>query len=132
MSSLKPISPQEWESLVDDYQTNSTQRLQKWPSLNYTGVSLLDLSLSRLSGKISVSLSNSIPLSSLRSTCNLAFKKIKNLRFVNWESGTDSSCPCGIVQAPRIWEAVKAPVINVRTCATDWKILTQNGDCYIF
>ena len=51
MSSLKPISPQEWKFRVDDYQTNSTQRLQKWPSLNYTGVSLLDLSLSRLSRK---------------------------------------------------------------------------------
>lgn len=51
MSSLKPLSPQEWDSLIDDYQTNSTQRLQKWATLNYTGLSLLDLSLSSLSRK---------------------------------------------------------------------------------
>lgn len=51
MSSLKPLSPQEWESLIDDYQTNSTQRLQKWATLNYTGLSLLDLSLISLSRK---------------------------------------------------------------------------------
>lgn len=44
-SSLKPLSLIEWDSLIDDYQSG---RLDRWVSLNYTGLSLIDLTLSSL------------------------------------------------------------------------------------
>ncbi|CAK9138295.1 unnamed protein product [Ilex paraguariensis] len=45
--SLKPLSPQEWETLIDDYQYGPP-RLERWISSNYTGLPLLELSLSSL------------------------------------------------------------------------------------
>nr|XP_043607267.1 uncharacterized protein LOC122579214 [Erigeron canadensis] len=39
---LKPLTPQEWESLIDDH------RHHRWISSNYTGLPLLDLSLSSI------------------------------------------------------------------------------------
>uniref|UniRef100_A0A5B7BFY8 Uncharacterized protein n=1 Tax=Davidia involucrata TaxID=16924 RepID=A0A5B7BFY8_DAVIN len=45
--SLKPLSLQEWETLIDDYQYGGGRR-ERWTSAHYTGLSLLDLSLSSL------------------------------------------------------------------------------------
>ncbi|KAM0027136.1 putative AP-5 complex subunit beta-1 protein [Helianthus debilis subsp. tardiflorus] len=41
---LKPLTPQEWESLIDDYQHGGS----RWISLNYSGQPLFDLSLSSI------------------------------------------------------------------------------------
>ncbi|KAK3033612.1 hypothetical protein RJ639_032898 [Escallonia herrerae] len=46
-SSLKPLSPQEWETLMEDYQYGGSRRC-RWTSANYTALPLLQLSLSSL------------------------------------------------------------------------------------
>ncbi|XP_059655220.1 uncharacterized protein LOC132302403 [Cornus florida] len=46
-SPLKPLSPQEWEALIDDFQYGGA-RHERWTVAHYTGVSLLELSLSSL------------------------------------------------------------------------------------
>ncbi|CAH1414764.1 unnamed protein product [Lactuca virosa] len=47
---LKPLTPPEWESLIDDHQYGGYRR-DRWISLNYTGISLIDLCLSSISRK---------------------------------------------------------------------------------
>ncbi|KAK4725402.1 hypothetical protein R3W88_028181 [Solanum pinnatisectum] len=44
---LKPLSAQEWENLIDDYNHGGSRRL-RWTSINYAAVPLLDLTLSSL------------------------------------------------------------------------------------
>ncbi|CAH9105028.1 unnamed protein product [Cuscuta europaea] len=44
---LKPLSPQDWESLIDDY-NHGGARLPRWISTHYTGFDLFDLALSSL------------------------------------------------------------------------------------
>ncbi|KAL8208174.1 hypothetical protein R6Q57_007586 [Mikania cordata] len=44
---LKPLTPQEWESLMEDHQHGGS-RLDRWISSNYTGQSLFDLSLASI------------------------------------------------------------------------------------
>ncbi|KAL7001543.1 hypothetical protein U1Q18_002696 [Sarracenia purpurea var. burkii] len=44
---LKPLSTQEWEALIDDFQYGGARR-ERWTSSNYTGLSLLSLSLSTI------------------------------------------------------------------------------------
>ncbi|KAL4570024.1 hypothetical protein LXL04_025673 [Taraxacum kok-saghyz] len=44
---LKPLTPLEWESLIDDHQFGGFRR-DRWISLNYTGISLFDLCLSSI------------------------------------------------------------------------------------
>ncbi|KAK9076264.1 hypothetical protein SSX86_004597 [Deinandra increscens subsp. villosa] len=44
---LKPLTPQEWESLIDDHQYGGSRR-DRWTSLNYTGQSLYDLCLASI------------------------------------------------------------------------------------
>ncbi|KZV36746.1 hypothetical protein F511_39291 [Dorcoceras hygrometricum] len=46
--SLKPLSPVEWESLIDDYSHGGAARLHRWTSLNYSSTPLLHLCLSSL------------------------------------------------------------------------------------
>ncbi|KAK2978689.1 hypothetical protein RJ640_009900 [Escallonia rubra] len=46
-SSLKPLSTQEWETLMEDYQYGGSRR-RRWTSANYTALPLLQLSLSSL------------------------------------------------------------------------------------
>ncbi|KAI3694094.1 hypothetical protein L1987_77054 [Smallanthus sonchifolius] len=44
---LKPLTPQDWECLIDDHQYGGSRR-DRWISLNYTGQSLFDLSLASI------------------------------------------------------------------------------------
>ncbi|KAI3501958.1 hypothetical protein L1887_29987 [Cichorium endivia] len=44
---LKPLTPLEWESFIDDHQYGGFRR-DRWISLNYTGISLVDLCLSSI------------------------------------------------------------------------------------
>ncbi|XP_073300897.1 uncharacterized protein [Primulina huaijiensis] len=46
--SLKPLSPVEWESLIDDYNHGGGARIHRWTSLNYSSTPLLHLGLSSL------------------------------------------------------------------------------------
>nr|GMD65498.1 AP-5 complex subunit beta-1 isoform X1 [Ipomoea batatas] len=46
-SQLKPLSPQEWESLIDDYNHGGT-RLFRWTAAHYSGTLLFELALSSI------------------------------------------------------------------------------------
>ncbi|RAL54619.1 hypothetical protein DM860_001747 [Cuscuta australis] len=47
---LKPLSPQEWETLIDDYNHGGV-RLPRWTSTHYTGIHLFELAISSLARK---------------------------------------------------------------------------------
>ncbi|XP_016460634.2 uncharacterized protein LOC107784083 [Nicotiana tabacum] len=47
-SELKPLSPSEWENLIDDYNHGGATRLLRWTSTNYAAIPLFNLTLSSL------------------------------------------------------------------------------------